>query len=318
MRARQPIEQLLADEQTDPELRQKLQTLQQARAFATANLLLPENDSYSSYVETGRTAVTWNVVAAGEFSLSPLTWCFPVAGCVSYRGYFDKMDAEHYAATLKRKHYDVSVGGATAYSTLGWFDDPVLDTMLRGGDTRYVGTLFHELAHQVLYVKDDSNFNEAFATFVERIGVRAWLASRQESERIAAYDASQQRVEDFVHLLRQSRDSLQSLYEQELPAAEMRQAKQRVFEDLRSRYQSLKQSWGGFTGYDNWFRRELNNARLVAVSTYRRNVPAFQAMYKQVDQDMAAFYELAREVADLPFAERQQRLEDYLSEASGD
>lgn len=312
MRARQPIDDVLRDDRTTPELRNKLQTLLDARQFAIEHLLLPDNDSYSTYVETGREAVTWNVVAAEEFSLQAKTWCFPVAGCVSYRGYFDRAHADEYAAELARERYDVAVGGASAYSTLGWFADPVLDTMLRGGDVRYVGTLFHELAHQVLYVKNDSNFNEAFATFVEQIGVQAWLRHRGESDRIAAYDASQRRVEDFVDLLKQTRDALQVLYARDLAEDDMRTAKRSVFEQMRTDYESLKLSWGGYTGYDNWFKRELNNARLVAVSTYRRNVPAFHALYNEADQDMSTFYSLARSLSELNYAERQERLQEYL------
>ncbi|MGQ7846858.1 aminopeptidase [Granulosicoccus sp. 3-233] len=317
MLAREPIDKLLADATTSEELRGKLRTLVDARQFAVERLQLPDNDSYDSYVETGRDAVTWNVVAAGEFSLQARTWCFPVAGCVSYRGYFDKADAEAYAAQLAAEDYDVSVGGASAYSTLGWFDDPVLDTMLRGTDVRFVGTLFHELAHQVLYVKDDSNFNEAFATFVEQQGVRQWLAERGESERIEAYNASQQRVVDFLGLLRQTRDELQALYAQDLPDAAMRTAKQATFDNMRDAYDLLKQQWGGYAGYDNWFRRELNNARLVAVSTYRRDVPAFQAMYEEAGQDMSAFYELARRVGKLPYKERRSRIAEYDAKAAG-
>lgn len=311
MLAREPIEKLLADEATPDELRGKLRTLVDARQFAIERLQLPDNDSYGSYVETGRDAVTWNVVAAEEFSLKARTWCFPVAGCVSYRGYFDKADAEQYAARLADENYDVSVGGASAYSTLGWFDDPVLDTMLRGGDVRYVGTLFHELAHQVLYIKDDSNFNEAFATFVEQQGMRLWLAERGEGERIEIYNASQARVVEFLALLKQTRDALQTIYAQELPEEAMRQAKQAAFDDMRSDYESLKQEWGGYGGYDNWFKRELNNARLVAVSTYRRDVPAFQMMYDEAGQDMSAFFDLARQVGKLPYEERRRRIAEY-------
>jgi predicted aminopeptidase len=312
MRARQPIDKLLSDDQTAPELREKLQTLMDARQFASEYLLLPDNDSYSTYVETGREAVTWNVVAAAEFSLQARTWCFPIAGCVNYRGYFDRAAADEYAAVLARENYDVSVDGASAYSTLGWFDDPVLDTMLRGGDVRFVGTLFHELAHQVLYIKGDSNFNEAFATFVEQVGVRSWLEKRGEAGRIAAYDASQDRVEGFVALLKQTRDALQNLYAQDLPDESMRREKKRVFDEMLANYESLKQSWGGYAGYDNWFKRELNNARLVAVSTYRHNVPAFQAMYDEAGQDMATFYALAKSMTNLSYSERQQRLQAYL------
>ncbi|MFK7994006.1 MAG: aminopeptidase [Granulosicoccus sp.] len=313
MRARQPLEEVLADEATSPELRGKLQTLVDARKFAVTELDLPDNDSYSSFVETGRAAVTWNVVAASEFSVSPKTWCFPVAGCVSYRGYFDRAEADEYAAGLASENYDVTVGGASAYSTLGWFDDPIVDTMLRGNDTRYVGTLFHELAHQKLYVKDDSNFNEAYATFVEQIGTRKWLEHRGEADRIAQYDASLKRLEDFVSLLQRTREKLQTTFARNIDESAMRDEKAAVFEQMRADYESIKVDWGGFSGYDNWFKRDLNNARLVAVSTYRRYVPAFYAMYLEAGEDIQKFYEVARVTADLPAGERRERLDAYLA-----
>lgn len=313
MRARQPIAEVIESPDTSPELREKLQTLVDARQFAVEELGLPDNDSYSTFVETGRSAVTWNVVAAEEFSVNPKTWCFPVAGCVSYRGYFAREDADQYAAGLATQNYDVTVGGASAYSTLGWFDDPILDTMLRGSDTRYVGTLFHELAHQVLYVKDDSNFNEAFATFVEQVGTRKWLERRGEATRIEQYDASLVRVTDFVQLLRGTRRALQDTFAQELDEQAMREEKAAVFDQMRADYEALKESWGGFAGYDNWFKRDLNNARLVAVSTYRRFVPAFYAMYLEAGEDLKKFYEVARVTAELPDDERSERLNAYLA-----
>lgn len=313
MRARKPIDDVIANEATSPELREKLQTLVDARQFAVDELGLPDNDSYSSFVETGRTAVTWNVVAATEFSVNPKTWCFPVAGCVSYRGYFDRADADEYAAQLAGESYDVTVGGASAYSTLGWFDDPVLDTMLRGNDTRYIGTLFHELAHQTLYVKDDSNFNEAYATFVEQIGLRKWLEERGEPERISEYEASQKRIEDFVNLLNATRNNLQATYAKDVDEQTMRGEKAAVFDNMRAEYETLKVSWGGFSGYDNWFKRDINNARLVAVSTYRRYVPAFYAMYLEAGEDLQRFYEIAKIAADLPAHERREHLDAYLA-----
>jgi len=313
MRARQPLVDVLADEATSPELRDKLQTLVETREFAVTELGLPDNDSYSSFVETGRDAVTWNVVAATEFSVNPETWCFPVAGCVSYRGYFDRADADAFAADLAKENYDVTVGGASAYSTLGWFDDPILDTMLRGNDTRYVSTLFHELAHQVLYVKDDSNFNEAYASFVEQIGMRRWLEQRGESDRIAQYDSSLERVEDFVELLKLTRENLQAAFAKELDEQAMRAEKAAVFEQMKVDYEALKMTWSGYSGYDDWFKRDLNNARLVAVSTYRRYVPAFHAMYIEAGEDLMKFYEVARVTAELPANERRERLDAYLA-----
>jgi predicted aminopeptidase len=316
MSARQSIEKLLAAEDTDPELRGKLQTLVDARQYAVKSLGLPENDSYNTYVETGRRAITWNVVATEEFSMSPNTWCFPVAGCVSYRGYFDLHDAEKFAASLADKSYDITIGGASAYSTLGWFDDPVFDTMLRGDDLRYVGTLFHELAHQVLYVKDDSNFNEAFATFVEQLGVRLWLQDQQQAERIEGYDVSLDRAAEFVELLKHTREALLELYKQPLTAAVKRKRKQLVFDGMREEYELLKATWGDYKGYDGWFRRELNNARLIAVATYRRYVPAFYAMYDEVGRDLQLFYSLAEEVSALPADQRRAVMAKYLEAAS--
>lgn len=317
MSKRQSIESILADESTDEDLRYKLETLISARQFAITELSLPANESYSTYVETGKAAVTWNVVATTEFSLAPVTWCFPIAGCVNYRGYYDRQDAEHFAAALAEEKHDVTVGGAAAYSTLGWFDDPVYDTMLRGEDIRYVGTLFHELAHQLLYIKDDSNFNEAFASFVEQEGVRIWLEGREQADRIAGYEASLQRAADFGDLLKKGRKSLLDVYAKEIPDDEKRSQKKAAFELMREDYEVLKSSqWDGYAGYDGWFRRGLNNARLVAVATYRQYVPAFAAMYEEAGRDLARFYALAEEVSELPAEQRRARIQQYLDAAA--
>jgi predicted aminopeptidase len=317
MRARTPIAKLLAAPETDERLRHKLQTLVDARSFAINRLNLPDNDSYKTYAATGKKYVTWNVVAAEEFSLSAQTWCFPVAGCVSYRGYFAEADANTFAEELKAEDFDVSIGGATAYSTLGWFDDPVLDTMLRGTDIRYVGVLFHELAHQVLYVKDDSSFNEAFASFVEQQGVRLWLEQRNQADRIALYDAYLARSDGFNALLKQTRTELIELYKEGLTEAEMRDKKATIFKLMRDRYEELKASWNGYGGYDGWFKRELNNARLISVSTYQRFIPAFEAIYREAGEDLPAFYELAKSIGKLPAEERRKKLNSYLPVGTG-
>lgn len=313
MRARQPITALLADPATDPVLREQLETLQAARRFAVDTLQLPDNDSYSTYVATGRPYVTWNVVAADEFSVDARTWCFPIAGCVNYRGYFDESDARNYAAALQEEGpVDVIVGGASAYSTLGWFADPIYDTMLRGGDIGYVGTLFHEMAHQKLYVQDDSDFNEAFASFVEQEGIREWLIARDETARVAGYGRWLQRRKAFNALLRTTRDELSALYAGSLDPAAKRAAKQAVFAGLRSRYAQLKESWDGYAGYDRWFERELNNARLVSITTYQRYIPAFQVLFTEAGRDWPAFFTRSAELAGLPEAERHRQMEAYL------
>lgn len=316
MSAREPIDELLSSESTDAELKAKLQTLIDARKFAAETLKLPDNDSYSTYAATGRRFVTWNVVAAEEFSLRAKTWCFPVAGCVSYKGYYAEEDAIAYAKELSDENFDVNIGGATAYSTLGWFDDPVLDTMLNGGDIRYVGTLFHELAHQVLYIKDDSNFNEAFASFVEQEGLRIWLRSRGEPDRIERYNARLVRSAGFNELLKNTRSELVALYKEDIPDDVKRKRKQGVFDTMQQNYLSLKESWDGYSGYDGWFSREVNNARLISVATYRRFIPAFMAMYHEVDQDLPAFYALAKEVAQQDSEQRRKTMADYLQRGS--
>jgi predicted aminopeptidase len=309
MKARQPIADVLASEDTDPELKAKLQTLLDARVFAYEVLGLPENDSYSTYSETGRDAVTWNVVAVPEFSMQPKVWCFPVAGCVSYRGYFDRADAERYAKQLSEEGFDVTIGGASAYSTLGWFDDPVLDTMLRGNDSQYVSTLFHELAHQVLYIQDDSSFNEAFASFVEQEGFRIWLRDRGEAERIDAYNTSLERIQAFSELLNTTRTNLIAAFEEPLDDVEARRVlKASVFADMQNQYQALKESWGGYSGYDRWFARDLNNAHLLGVSTYRRLIPAFEGLYRESGSDLVQFYKKAEELSALDPVQRNARL----------
>jgi len=312
MSAREPIAELLSSESTDPELRKKLQTLVDARQYAVEKLELPDNESYNTYAATGRAYVTWNVVAAEEFSLRAKTWCFPVAGCVNYKGYFAEEDAHAYAKQLLEENLDVNVGGATAYSTLGWFDDPVLDTMLRGSDVRFVGILFHELAHQLLYVKDDSNFNEAFASFVEQEGVRIWLRDRNESERIEQYNQGLARSGDFSELLKSGRSKLAALYRTDVDDEVKRKEKQAIIDGMQSDYQALKESWGGYNGYDGWFSRDINNARLVSVATYRRLIPAFAAIYLDVDRSLPEFYAKAKEIAELPADKRTALMNEYL------
>jgi predicted aminopeptidase len=289
----------------------------EARAFAVTDLSLPDNDSYRTYVQLDRPYVVWNVFAAPEFSVEPRRWCFPVAGCVVYRGYFHEEAANRYAARLAGEGWDVFVGGATAYSTLGRFDDPVLSTMLRQDDTGVVAIIFHELAHQRLYVKDDSEFNEAFASAVEGIGVHRWLDVRGSPEELASYQQARQRRAAFNLLLFETRTELAQIYARGGSDVAMSLAKQEAFAGLRRRYVAVRDSWGGYTGYDAWFEGALNNARLVPVSTYSRLVPAFMELYRRADRQMDRFYELCEGVADLPSGERAMELETLLAVATG-
>ena len=265
-----------------------------ARAFAEKELGLPASKSFREYADLGRPYVVWNVVATPEFSVDPLRWCFPVAGCVAYRGYFSEESAQSMASKLSQRGDDVSVGGVGTYSTLGHLSDPVFHSMLGWRETQLVGTIFHELAHEQLYFPGDSEFNEAFASVVEEEGVRRWLlASGRESD-LAAFTVAAAREAEFANLLRDARDKLAGLYASGLPSDEMRIEKQREFGRLKYAYAGLRHQWGGYGGYDAWFGRSLNNAMLASVATYRDCMPGLRLELERAGS-LPAFYEQARE-----------------------
>ena len=312
LRKREPIDTLLADPGTAPELRAHLEQVRAARDFATAELGLPDNKSYRTYADIRRPYVVWNVVAAPEFSVVPHHWCFPVAGCVAYRGYFHEARAREFAAALAVEGYDVAVEGVPAYSTLGRFADPVLSSMLRYGDDELAATIFHELAHQLLYVRDDSSFNEAFATTVEEVGLERWLAQRGAGARIAAYRAELTEQQQLVQLFARTRASLSTLYAQHIPQDEMRARKAATFYALGSDIQALERRDGSrFTLYDAWIAAGLNNAHLASVATYYDCVPGFRRLLKQQDDDLPRFYAAVRQLARQPRAARHAQLCDH-------
>ncbi len=310
MQARRPIETVIADPATDPALKAQLAEVQGLRSFAVAVLGLPDNGSYRSYVDLGRGAVAWNVYAAPEFSLAPKRWCFPVVGCMSYRGYFSEAEARAHAETLAAEGWDVYVGAATAYSSLGWFDDPVLSTMLARGELATAGVLFHELAHQRVYVKGDSAFNESFATAVQRAGLRRWLGARGEWERLAAYDRYLERRRAFLALVAETRHELEALYAGGGTPRALRAGKAAAFERLRRRYGALKARWDGWTGFDRWFEEPLNNARLVPVALYSDHVDAFLRLLERCDGDFARFYPGVERIGRLDPEARQSALRE--------
>lgn len=290
MAKRTPIERVI-EETGDAALRERLTAVLEIRAFASRELGLPDNRSYRSYADLGRPYAVWNVVAAGEFSVDPVTWCFPVAGCVAYRGYFNEAAARRFAGRLSDQGYDVTVEGVAAYSTLGRFADPVLNTMIGGDEVRLAALIFHELAHQRVYVKGDTAFNEAFATVVEEAGVRRWLEDRGRQDRLESYLASQARHAQFTDLLRGTRERLRDLYASDLPEHVMRERKAAGFDALRARYRALRDGeWSGWRGYDAFFDRELNNAHLVSVATYHDRVPGLRARLAACDDDLGCFY----------------------------
>ena len=308
MRLAVPIEERLREADTPEPLRAKLAKVLAIREFASRQLGLPDNDSYRRYADIGRSFVVWNVFAAPEFSVKPLESCFLFAGCVSYRGFYSEEAAERHAAALAGQGYDVYVGGVAAYSTLGWFSDPVLSTFIQYPEPEVARIVFHELAHQVVYVKGDTMFNESFATAVEDEGVRRWLEREGTPAQRAGYEASGRRRAEFVALMTKSRAELAVIYDRPLEPAEKRAGKRRLFAAMEDEYRSLKASWGGFSGYDRLFARGANNALLASVASYSELVPAFRALFAQKDGDLPGFYAAVRELAKLDKPERAARL----------
>ena len=305
----QPVDRLIADSATPEVLRERLRLAQSIRRFASDTLLLPDNGSYTRYSELGRPYVVWNVQATPELSLEPRRWCFPVAGCVAYRGYFSREAAEAEAAALRAEGLDVQVSGVAAYSTLGWFDDPLLSSFIRYAEPDLARLIFHELAHQLIYVPDDTRFNESFATALEEIGVLKWLGARGDGRAlIDRWEQQRARRTEFIELLMSVRDSLQALYAQDLPVEYKRQAKRDILQALRERYRLLRERWGGDGAYDAWFAQPLGNAHLAAIGLYHDHVPAFRALYRLETESLPAFYRAVRELAALPAEARAQRL----------
>ena len=301
---REAIEDLIADPGSSPELKNKLSTILDIRDFAETELMLPVDNNYDSYVDVQRPFVVWNVFAAPEFSMIPVNWCYPIAGCVSYRGYFSEADAQAYAAKLENDGLDVYVGGVSAYSTLGWFSDPVLSTIINRDDYRLAALLFHELAHQLIYIPGDTEFNESFATTIEREGLRRWLASTnlnetESSNIVLLAELNTQRREEFVALVNSAVGELQVVYESSNNELEKRQAKADVFASMRSQYNSLRNNWNGYDAYDAWMSRELNNAQLSTVATYFNWVPAFEQILADNGNDLNSFYSEVTALAEL-------------------
>ena len=264
-------------------------------------------DNFDSYVDVERPFVVWNVFASPEFSIRPINWCYPVAGCVSYRGYFSEADAQTFASSKRAEGLDVYVGGVSAYSTLGWFADPVLSTVIWRDDEQLAALLFHELAHRLVYIPGDTEFNESFATTMEREGLRRWLSARGvDSADVVLQSAfSTKAREDFVRLVESTVHSLQEVYgNAETDEVQKRHAKAEVFARMRRDYESLKQSWNGYDAYDAWMSRDLNNAQLGTVGTYNNWVPSLELILRENDDDLPRFYDAIAKLSDLSADER--------------
>ena len=310
---REPIASVLARPDTDPVLKTRLERAVDARDFASRELLLPDNGSYRQYADLQRPYALWNVFATPEFSMAPREWCYLLAGCFAYRGYYALEDARAEAEALRAGGLDVHVGGVSAYSTLGWFDDPVLNTVLVT-DEVLVGTLFHELAHQQHHVRGDTAFNESFATFVEYEGLRQYY--RDEPERLDALTYRQRRDREFIGLMLGARSRLEQLYAAGLAPEEMRARKAQEFERLRNDYAAARLGWGGDRAYDGWMAGELNNARLLPFGLYHQWVPAFRALFARSGRDWGAFYREVGALVECADEERRRRLEELAAERS--
>ena len=303
-----PIDDWIADPGTSTKLRHRLETARQIRRFAVSEMALPDNNSYKNYAALKRPYVLWNVVATPELSLKPLQWCFPVAGCVNYRGYYSKDAATAYARELQAEGNDVEVGGVPAYSTLGWFSDPLISTFINYPDAELARMIFHELAHQIVYVQGDSQFNESFASTVEEAGVERWMERFGNPAMRDAYARYKSRKHDFLGLLLKYRKALEQNYGVvDRSDNEKRAVKVRLFQELKDEYQVLKGNWGGYAGYDRFFEQPLSNAHLASIATYEDFVPAFRAMLKR-DGSFSRFYKSVRQLAELDRKERHRIL----------
>ncbi len=307
--ARQPVDKLLDDPSQPEGLRQQLTVARDVRQFAVDRLALPDNDSYRSYVDTGRDFVSWAVFAAPEFSLQVRVWCFPVFGCVPYRGYFSKAAAERFAQRVSREGFDVYVGGIPAYSTLGWFDDPLLNTMFGRSESYLAEVIFHELSHQRIYIRNDAEFNEAFAVAVEQAGTIEWLEDRAGPAALRRYEATRKRQDDFVALIAETRSELEQIYSSQQSDTRKRAAKAAAIDRLRARYRRVKATrWNGFSGYDRWFSEPINNAKLATVGVYNDLQPAFSRLLAICGGDYARFYETVERIGRLDRPQRRQAL----------
>jgi predicted aminopeptidase len=327
------IEKLLADPQTPAPLQAKLQLVQNLRSFAKKDLKLPVDALYQRYADVHRPFVVWNVEAAPEFSLEPKTWWYPFAGSLEYRGYFSERAARHYAARLQRQGYDVYVDGVEAYSTLGWFKDPVLNTFLSDPEADLAETLFHELGHQRVFASGDTDFNEAFATTVGQEGARRWLRAKGDPAALEKYLAELRRTRQFARLIANTRERLEALYKdtrtedgqvkaarekRALPPQQLRQQKQDLLARLQREYAQLKAQWGGDTGYDEWFAHPVNNAQLNSVAAYYDLVPGFERLLELNGGDLEKFYQAVEQLAGEPKAERQRWLRALASGSQAD
>jgi len=310
---RQDIEELIQAPDTPLELKTKLQQAREIRHFASNHIKLPRNRSYLRYADLERPYVVWNVFAAPEFSLEPKSWCYLIIGCVSYRGYFAEGNAITTAEALKDENYDVHVAGISVYSTLGWFEDPLLNTMINWNERALASMIFHELSHQVIYISSETAFNEAFSSAVERLATIQWLIKNNKPyERYLSYLTAQQ---DFRELLLDTRAQLETIYELETDIQDKRQKKQDVFNEMKARYESMKAQWPKGIHFDKWFSKPINNARLTATMTYLQQIPGFYQIFIENKKDWDNFFNYIKSLEKLSKEERDSLIRTKIEKA---
>jgi predicted aminopeptidase len=315
LRSREPITQVIASPRTPQNLRDKLALVLEIRAFASDELDLPDSKSFRTFVRLKRPYAVWIVAASPELSLEPKEWCYPVIGCASYRGYFDHERARAFAEQTAAEGYDVHLAGVPAYSTLGYFADPLYSTVAGWSETKLAGLIFHELAHERLYVRDDSTFNESFATVVAAAGLERWLTHRHGSSQLQQHRHEQAREESFLQLVFRTRERLEQVYGSQATPDRKRWDKVKAFQQLQVDYAQWKVQWGGYTGYDPLFAEPWNNARLTALGTYRDQLPAFEALLFALGDDLPAFYREAERLGELSPEERASGMQFWAARA---
>ncbi|MBP6096327.1 MAG: aminopeptidase [Methyloversatilis sp.] len=309
LRLARPVTDIHAEPATPQQLRERLALATEIRNWASAEMALPDNGSYRIYADLRRPFVVWNVFSADPLSVRPKQSCFPIAGCVSYRGFFGEADARAHADELSKTGLDVHVSGVAAYSTLGWFDDPLLNTFMHYPETELVRLIVHELSHQIVYVRDDTEFNESFASAVEEEGVRRWLARPGKEGLRAGFERAQKMRIDFAALVLKYRDALDSVFRSGLPDAAKLARKSALISELGNEYRTLRDDeWRGFRGYDRWFAQDINNATLASIGLYAGAKPAFARLIER-SADMPAVWREMHELAKLPRDERRARLD---------
>lgn len=311
MSDRQSISSLIDDEQVDQAQKNKFKSILTMREFATSQLRLPDNKSYTSYVDLDRDYVTWVVFATPPLSLQAESWCFWVVGCVPYRGYFDQDKAQQFANQLKRQQLEVYVAPVPAYSTLGWFSDPVLSSMLERGELVTAEYIFHELAHQQLYIKNDTSFNEAFASAVGQLGVIAWLKAENKPAELKRYLQSAQEKQQLYIIVEDFRQQLAEIYNLLLTESEKLRLKKEAFVSYEKRVVNKLEQWGKLEIYRQWLLEDMNNAKLNAFSTYQALVPEFITLFETCNESFEQFYRVIESTQQLS---NQQRVE-FLQQA---